>query len=77
MKTYWLFLLLSALGAWISTPIVRRLAIRLGCLDLPDERKQHVAPTPLLGGVAVFIGFCLPWGGLYFWENRVSLIFQN
>ena len=37
-----------------AVPIVRALALRLGALDAPAARKVHHAPTPLLGGAAVW-----------------------
>jgi UDP-GlcNAc:undecaprenyl-phosphate GlcNAc-1-phosphate transferase len=39
----------------ILTPLVRRTAVRLGAVDIPDDRKVHAEPTPLLGGVAMFL----------------------
>ncbi len=42
----------------LLTPVVRRVAVRAGVIDIPNEpRKIHTRPTPLLGGLAVFIGF--------------------
>ncbi|MFH1969629.1 MAG: hypothetical protein ABIJ53_04845 [Verrucomicrobiota bacterium] len=45
------------LVTYLLTPLVRRTAIQLGMVDLPDERRIHSAPTPRGGGVAVFLGF--------------------
>ncbi len=40
-----------------ATPILRRLAIRYGIIDRPnDPRKIHKMPIAYLGGVAVFLG---------------------
>lgn len=39
------------------TPAVRALAFKTGVVDVPDERRVHKAPTPLLGGVAIFAAF--------------------
>jgi UDP-GlcNAc:undecaprenyl-phosphate/decaprenyl-phosphate GlcNAc-1-phosphate transferase len=36
------------------TPITRRLAFHFGVLDQPSVRKVHQAPTPLLGGLAIY-----------------------
>jgi UDP-GlcNAc:undecaprenyl-phosphate GlcNAc-1-phosphate transferase len=47
----------SALISFIATPLVRQVAQRAGFLDQPDPRKVHVSPTPLMGGVAIYIGF--------------------
>ena len=37
------------------TPLARAIALRYQVVDVPDDRKIHAHPTPLLGGVAVFI----------------------
>ncbi len=36
--------------------ILRPLAEKWGLIDLPGGRKQHTAPTPMIGGLAIFIG---------------------
>jgi UDP-GlcNAc:undecaprenyl-phosphate GlcNAc-1-phosphate transferase len=41
------------------TAVVRRIALRLDIVDHPGERKMHVQPIPLLGGVAIFLAFNL------------------
>lgn len=46
--------LILVLGA---TPLIRRLARRLGMVDRPDARRVHLSPVPLLGGIAIYIGF--------------------
>jgi UDP-GlcNAc:undecaprenyl-phosphate GlcNAc-1-phosphate transferase len=45
--------LLTVLGL---TPLVRRLARKLGFVDRPAERKVHAEPVPLGGGVALVLG---------------------
>lgn len=46
--------------AWLVTPPVQRLAVWLGCVDVPNSpRKIHTKPMPLLGGLAVFVAFVL------------------
>lgn len=39
------------------TPLVRRLALRLGAIDYPGGRRINTEPTPRLGGVAIYAGF--------------------
>ncbi|MCD4686171.1 MAG: undecaprenyl/decaprenyl-phosphate alpha-N-acetylglucosaminyl 1-phosphate transferase [Anaerolineae bacterium] len=39
------------------TPLTRRLAFRFGVLDQPSQRKVHKAPTPLMGGLAIYGAF--------------------
>jgi UDP-GlcNAc:undecaprenyl-phosphate GlcNAc-1-phosphate transferase len=48
-------LLFSILG----TPLVRRLALRMGVVAMPKARNIHLVPVPLLGGVAIYGGFML------------------
>lgn len=45
------------LGVLLLTPLVRRLAIRIGAMDEPNGRKVHKTPIPRLGGVGIFLGF--------------------
>jgi UDP-GlcNAc:undecaprenyl-phosphate/decaprenyl-phosphate GlcNAc-1-phosphate transferase len=41
---------------FVATPVVIRIARRLSFYDVPAGYKQHAAPTPYLGGVAVISG---------------------
>lgn len=41
----------------LFTPLIRRVCLRFGLVDQPNERKIHSAPTPRLGGVAIYISF--------------------
>lgn len=49
------FLLAGAL-AFLLVPLTKRLAIRVGAIDYPNERSLHVAPTPKLGGLGILAG---------------------
>lgn len=56
---------IAAVLAIMSVVIVRRLAIRWNILDRPsNQRKIHLQPVPLLGGLAVYIAVALPVLGL-------------
>ena len=44
----------------ITTPVIRKLAPWLRLVDLPGDRKVHVMPTPMGGGIAVFAGLLVP-----------------
>lgn len=76
-KTYFAILILSALTSAALVPFVQSLALKIGAVDIPNERKIHSLPMPRLGGLAVIAGFFLPWLILYLLDNRVSLEFQN
>lgn len=48
--------LVSALVVLWSTPIVRKIGLKSGRVDLPGERKVHQRPMVRLGGVSIFAG---------------------
>ena len=54
----WWILITSTLMSLALTPVAAILAIRLEMLDRPDPRKLHSTPTPLLGGLAIYLS-CL------------------
>ncbi len=46
--------------SFISTPVVKMLAQRVGAVDVPkDNRRMHSHPIPRMGGLAIFFGFLL------------------
>jgi len=54
----WLYILIfSFIASYFITPFCRMAALRLNVLDRPDWRKIHVNPTPLLGGLGVYLAF--------------------
>jgi UDP-GlcNAc:undecaprenyl-phosphate GlcNAc-1-phosphate transferase len=46
----------SALTSFVATPLVRRLAVRVGAIYQPNDRTVHAVPTPTIGGLALFVG---------------------
>ena len=49
----------AALVTYGCTFVVRRIAVRIGAVVMPDERRVHASPTPTLGGAAMFVAFLL------------------
>lgn len=43
--------------SYLLTPIVRSWASALNVVDTPSARKIHAEPTPLMGGLAIYIAF--------------------
>ena len=39
------------------TPFVRRFALQVGLVDMPNQRRINKVPMPTGGGLAIFIGF--------------------
>jgi UDP-GlcNAc:undecaprenyl-phosphate/decaprenyl-phosphate GlcNAc-1-phosphate transferase len=56
VRDYVLVLLVAAAVTYLLTPLVRRLAARIGAMKEPRDRDVHVVPVPLIGGVAMFGG---------------------
>ena len=47
----------AMLVSFVATPLVKRLAYKIGAVDVPkDNRRMHDHPIPRLGGLAIFIG---------------------
>lgn len=46
--------------SYLTTPLVRKLAFKIGAIDIPkDDRRVHKEPMPLIGGVAIYLGVVL------------------
>lgn len=57
MREY-LFVLLVALAVtYLSVPVMRTLAVRVGAFTPVRERDVHTVPIPRLGGVAMLLGY--------------------
>jgi UDP-GlcNAc:undecaprenyl-phosphate GlcNAc-1-phosphate transferase len=60
-----------------ATPLVRRLAGKLGLVDQPDARRVHLTPVPLMGGIAIYLGFIaalLLFGGRWVVSQTISIL---
>lgn len=65
MKHVWFVLpaVVAAAIALLLTPLVARLATRVGAVDMPGERKVHKSPVPRLGGLAVVAAIAVALAG--------------
>lgn len=53
-------LVVALIVAFITTPVVKMLAHKMGAVDVPkDSRRMHNHPIPRMGGLAIFFGFLL------------------
>ena len=63
---YSLIALVAGLIAFVATPLTLMAARRLRLVDKPGPHKFHIAPVPVLGGIAIWaaiIGSLLIFGG--------------
>lgn len=59
MGGYAVVFAVATLATLLLTPLVRRLAVRIGAIVPPTPRGVHTRATPTLGGAAMFVGFLL------------------
>lgn len=55
--------IIALVSAFVLTYPVKKLAIKMKVVDLPNHRKIHTKVTPRMGGLAIFLGAVL--GALY------------
>jgi UDP-GlcNAc:undecaprenyl-phosphate/decaprenyl-phosphate GlcNAc-1-phosphate transferase len=56
LASYLVVFAVSAGVTFLTTPLVRQLALRIGWIDRPSDRKVHPMPTPTVGGLAIHFG---------------------
>lgn len=55
----YLTLFICFLVSILVTPLIKKLAVRIGAVDKPNSRKVHQTPMPRLGGLAIYISFLI------------------
>ncbi|MEW6621849.1 MAG: MraY family glycosyltransferase [Bacillota bacterium] len=45
------------LAAFFATPLVLKIAKKIGAVDVPSDRKVHSSVMPRMGGLAIYFGF--------------------
>ena len=55
----------------LITPLIKRIAVHINALDIPDARKVHKNPIPRLGGLGIFLGFLI--GYMIFGQNTIQM----
>lgn len=51
--------IVTFLTSLILVPIIKKIAIHINAMDVPNERKIHKVPMPRLGGLAIYLAFLL------------------
>ncbi len=66
-------LICAALLSFSTTPAVRVLAFKIGAIDVPkDNRRMHSKPIPRVGGLAIYLSFCVT--SLFFCNYNKELL---
>lgn len=65
--------LITFLASFIATPFVKKVAFKVGAVDIPDNnRKIHNKIMPRLGGLAIFISFLV--GYMLFAPKTIQML---
>ena len=67
-----IIILITFLCSTFLMPIIKKVAIHVGAIDYPNERKVHKKPTPRLGGLAIFFAFLV--GYMLFAESTSQML---
>jgi UDP-GlcNAc:undecaprenyl-phosphate/decaprenyl-phosphate GlcNAc-1-phosphate transferase len=54
---FFLTLIVCFMISILITPLIKKLALKIGAIDKPNQRKVHQSLMPRLGGIAIFISF--------------------
>ncbi len=49
--------IIALIVALVMTPLVKKLAFKVGAIDKPNHRKVHTRIMPRMGGLAIYIAF--------------------
>lgn len=52
-------LLVTVAMVLVLTPLVRKLAFKVGAVDKPNKRRVNTVPMPSMGGLAIYIAFVI------------------
>lgn len=77
MTQYMLILISALVVALGAIPFVRKAAMRWGFVAQPSARRVHTRPTPLLGGVAIYLGCIaalIAFGDRFYVPQVVSIL---
>ena len=69
--------LVAAAVTFAATPLVARLARRLGWVYLPNDRTVHTRPLPDVGGLAMFLGLAASLAVAWGWGAFDELFVAN
>jgi len=70
-------LIAAFVASILLTPLVKRLAFRIGAVDAPNYRKVHARIMPRLGGLAIFLAFLIGVAILYPYLTSIDVLPWN
>lgn len=65
---------IAAVVAFALTPLVKKLAVKIGVVDIPkDGRRMHTKPIPRLGGLGIFCAFMVSLAVAYLTNDKMVM----
>lgn len=62
-------LFLTMILAFLITPVIKKLAFKIGAVDKPNERRVNTKIMPTAGGLAIYIAFSI--SALFFFPDLI------
>lgn len=75
--SYLIIGLIAGVSTFLLTPLVSRLARRMGWLYEPNDRTVHTMPIPAVGGLAMYGGFLIALTAARMWDEFDPLFARN
>lgn len=69
---YGVGLITALLLTLFFTPVVKNVAIKIGAVDQPSERKIHQEPMPRMGGLAIYLAYAITYVGVVYFTDAVA-----
>ncbi len=73
-KRYFIAFFVALFTSLFLAPLTRKIAYLLNFLDYPDERKNHPAPIPVLGGLAIYIAIVAGVFFTFYYSHALKVI---
>ena len=67
-----LMILTTFIVSLILVPIFKKIALHIGAIDYPNQRRLNKVPMPTIGGLAIFFSFL--FGYMFFGRGTVEMI---
>lgn len=75
MPSYLVSFFIALILAYVLTPSVKQLAVKVGAMDAPDPRKVHKRPIPRMGGLAIYVAFVVAvLSGVHLTDEMIGLL---
>ncbi len=68
---YILIFVISFSVSLVTAPLAKKIAIKLGAIDVPKERGLNKIPKPRMGGLSIICGFFVSLAFAFFFEQEL------